>query len=39
MGEIGTEIGLGAETGLPTPDIRSTELAKEIEELRKEKET
>jgi division protein CdvB (Snf7/Vps24/ESCRT-III family) len=39
MGEVGTEIGLGAETGLPTPDIRSTELAKEIEELRKEKET
>ncbi len=39
MGEIGTEIGLGAETGLPTPDIRSSELAKEIEELRKEKET
>jgi len=39
MGEVGTEIGLGAATGLPTPDIRSTELAKEIEELRKEKET
>lgn len=39
MGEIGTEIGLGAETGLPTPDIRSSELAKEIEELRKERET
>ncbi|MEA2071841.1 MAG: Snf7 family protein [Asgard group archaeon] len=39
MGEIGTEIGVGAETGLPTPDIRSDELAREIEELRKEKET
>jgi division protein CdvB (Snf7/Vps24/ESCRT-III family) len=39
MGEVGTEIGLGAETGLPTPDIRSAELAKEIEELRKERET
>ena len=38
MGEIGTEIGLGAETGLPTPDIRSTELAKEIEKLREDKE-
>ena len=38
MGEIGTEIGLGAETGLPTPDIRSTELAKEIERLREDKE-
>ncbi len=38
MGEIGTEIGLGAETGLPTPDIRSTELAKEIEKLRENKE-
>ncbi|NHJ32017.1 MAG: hypothetical protein FK732_04060 [Asgard group archaeon] len=38
MGEIGTEIGLGAETGLPTPDIRSTELAKEIEKLRDDKE-
>ncbi|MHA1244964.1 MAG: Snf7 family protein [Candidatus Heimdallarchaeota archaeon] len=39
MGEVGTEIGLGADAGLPTPDIRSTELAREIEELRKEKET
>ncbi len=38
MGEIGTEIGLGAETGLPTPDIRSVELAKEIEKLREDKE-
>jgi len=38
MGEIGTEIGLGAETGLPTPDIRSTELAKEIEKLRENNE-
>ncbi len=38
MGEIGTEIGLGAETGLPTPDIRSTELAKEIEKLREDTE-
>lgn len=39
MGELGTEIGVGADAGLPSPDIRSTELAKEIEELRKEKET
>ena len=38
MGEIGTEIGLGAETGLPTPDIRSVELAKEIEKLREDNE-
>ncbi|MBD3192915.1 MAG: hypothetical protein GF308_19910 [Candidatus Heimdallarchaeota archaeon] len=39
MGELGTEIGVGADAGLPSPDIRSTELAKEIEELRREKET
>ena len=36
--EYGAEIGLSAEEGLPMPSSQSSELEKEIEELRKSQE-